>query len=350
MRVIRILFFSILFAGIAVGLSAQEKVYPKKGDGVTTLLRRYKRNTVEHHKQFLELNKGKFGKKDALIMGVAYTLPPKKITASSPASNRPKAASSTTTASPTQSGNKGYEPLFGPKLAHYDIISSELKGATFYLVGGHGGPDPGATARFENHTLHEDEYAYDIILRLARNLMMRGAKVHIIIQDKVDGIRDGRLLANSKRETCMGAAIPLNQTARLKQRSDKINQLYNKNKSGYHRAIFVHIDSRSNHQKIDVFFYHTESSPSKKLANTMRTTFTNKYNRHQPGRGFTGTVSKRNLYVLRNTEPVGIYAELANIQNVSDLRRIIQVDNRQALANWMCEGFVTDYNQYKKGR
>jgi hexosaminidase len=52
-------------------------------------------------------------------------------------------------------------------------------------------------------------------LRLARNLMQEGAEVHIIIQDAKDGIRDSRYLSNSKRETCMGDAIPLNQVARL---------------------------------------------------------------------------------------------------------------------------------------
>ena len=69
--------------------------------------------------------------------------------------------------------------------------------------------------------LHEDEYAYDVALRLARNLMEEGAKVYIIIQDAKDGIRDDQYLNNSKRETCMGAPIPLNQVARLRQRCEE---------------------------------------------------------------------------------------------------------------------------------
>ena len=323
-------------------LYAQEKVYPKNGDGIMTLLRRHNRGGVEYQKQFIKINKSKLGKNNSLIMGVAYTLPPLRGTTTSSSKENTTASASS---KPAQ--GKGREPLFGSKLAQYDITSSELKGATFYLVSGHGGPDPGATARFENHTLHEDEYAYDIMLRLARNLMMKGAKVHIIIQDAVDGIRDGRLLSNSKRETCMGAPIPLGQTDRLKQRSDKINELHRKAGSGYSRAIFIHIDSRSKHKQVDVFFYHTSSTASKRLANIMKNTFAGKYDRFQPGRGFSGTISERKLYVLRNTTPVAIYAELGNIQNASDLRRIVQKDNRQALANWMCEAFVMDYKQYK---
>lgn len=76
-----------------------------------------------------------------------------------------------------------YEPLFGKKYASYAVTSSSLKGATFYLVSGHGGPDPGCIGKYRGKELHEDEYAYDIILRLGRELMKRGAKVHFIIQD-----------------------------------------------------------------------------------------------------------------------------------------------------------------------
>mgnify|MGYP003441365107 CR=1 FL=1 len=36
----------------------------------------------------------------------------------------------------------GKEPLFGKAMASYQIVSNELSGACFYLVGGHRGPDP----------------------------------------------------------------------------------------------------------------------------------------------------------------------------------------------------------------
>ena len=224
-----------------------------------------------------------------------------------------------------------------------------MKGCCFYLVSGHGGPDPGAIGKMGNVELHEDEYAYDVMLRLARNLMMKGAKVHIIIQDAKDGIRNDRFLNNTKRETCMGAPIPFNQVRRLEQRSEKINSLFKKDKELYKRAIFMHIDSRSKSHQTDVFFYYQDkNSESKHLAKTMKSTFEHKYNRHQPGRGFTGTVGQRGLYVLRKTTPPSVFVELGNIQNSFDQKRFILSDNRQALANWLCEGFVTDYKRYKK--
>ena len=242
----------------------------------------------------------------------------------------------------------GKEPLFGKALATYPITSRELAGATFYLVGGHGGPDPGAIGKYQEHDLHEDEYAYDIVLRLGRELLMRGAKVHFIIQDKKDGIRNEAILKNSKRETCMGKEIPLDQVARLRQRSQKIDQLYKKDKAAYKRAIFVHVDSRSQGKQTDVYFYHAPGSKQgKRLAERMRNTLESKYKRHQPGRGFKGTVSERNLYVLRNTQPAGVYLELGNIRNPRDQQRLVLENNRQALANWIAQAIIADYKAKK---
>lgn len=135
-------------------------------------------------------------------LGVKYVLPP----LSKPVGNGKKTIN---------------EPLFGKALASVKVTSNRLQGACFYVVSGHGGPDPGAIGRIGKIELHEDEYAYDVALRLARNLMQEGAEVRIIIQDAKDGIRDDKYLSNSKRETCMGAPIPLNQVARLRQRCAK---------------------------------------------------------------------------------------------------------------------------------
>ncbi len=240
------------------------------------------------------------------------------------------------------------EPLFGKASASYNITSSSLKGASFYLVSGHGGPDPGCIGKYKGHNLHEDEYAYDIILRLGRELLKRGAKVHFIIQDAKDGIRNTYVLNNSKRETCMGKKIPLNQVERLQQRCNAVNRLYRKDRSNYKRAVFIHVDSRSRSKQTDVFFYHApKSTLGKRLVTEVQGTFRSKYQKFQPNRGFDGTVSERNLFVLRNTTPVAIFLELGNIQNAQDQKRLVIPDNRQALANWITEAIVADYKVSK---
>ena len=327
--------FALFFTIFCVNrLQAQEKAFPKKGEGITLFLKRHNRTGISYQKQFIELNKNKLGKGNTLRIGVKYTLPPLQ--------------GKEAVASAIKRAN--YEPLFGKELASYKVTSSELKGACFYLVSGHGGPDPGAIGRIGKIELHEDEYAYDIVLRLARNLMTKGAKVHIIIQDAKDGIRDDSYLSNSKRETCMGDAIPLNQVQRLQQRCNKINALYLKDRKNYSycRAIFIHVDSRSKGKQTDVFFYHSnKKAVSKRLANNMKDTFESKYGKHQPNRGFSGTVSGRNLYVLSHTTPASVFVELGNIQNSFDQRRLVINSNRQALAKWLMEGFLKDYKEKK---
>lgn len=242
------------------------------------------------------------------------------------------------------------EPLFGKKAQTYKVTSNSLKGAVFYLVSGHGGPDPGCIGRYKGKELHEDEYAYDIVLRLGRELLQRGAKVYFIIQDKKDGIREAYILNNSKRETCMGRKIPLNQIERLNQRCEAINRVHRKERRArYKRAIFVHVDSRSRRNQTDVFFYHAPGSKyGERLAKSIQSTFRAKYKKFQPNRGFDGTVSARSLHVLRNTTPIGVFLEVGNIQNPKDQKRLVIPDNRQAMAKWITEAIEKDYKRSKK--
>jgi N-acetylmuramoyl-L-alanine amidase len=331
----RWLFLFIICFCLSFSVFSQEKSIPRKGEGIHSFLLRNNRPPQKYTNEFIELNKHKLGKNNSLILGVSYELPSLK-KASTP--NNKKL------------GSKHKEPLFGKIREEYTIESLALSGACYFLVSGHGGPDPGAIAKVDGKELHEDEYAYDIMLRLAKNLMEHGATVHIIIQDKDDGIRDGKYLKNSNSETCMGEPIPRNQAARLRQRSNTINLLSQKATEKYQRAIFIHLDSRKHKNQIDVFFYHKPQSViGEKFANNVRNTIESQYKRFQPNRGFSGTVSERNnLYVLNATRPVSIFAELGNMQNAFDQRRYIQEDNRQALANWLLRGFIKDYEDSKK--
>ena len=357
-----LLFLVFLFSGTT--LWAQQKATPKAGEGISSFLLRHNRSPKKYYDDFIELNKQKLGKNNVLKVGMTYVIPPvKKSTTASAKTTSAKNTGARNTASEsagikqpsskaksTKIGTTINEPLFGKQLANVKVTSNRLAGACFYVVSGHGGPDPGAIGKVGRYELHEDEYAYDIALRLARNLMQEGAEVHIIIQDAKDGIRDDSYLSNSKRETCMGYANTLNQVQRLQQRCDKINALYRKDRKNhsYCRAIFIHVDSRSKGKQTDVFFYYSnKKGDSKRLANNMKDTFESKYGKHQPNRGFSGTVSGRNLYVLSHTTPASVFVELGNIQNAFDQRRLVMNSNRQALAKWLMEGFLKDYKEKK---
>ncbi len=320
-RILLVVFIGIIFLHV----QAQTKsniIYSeaKKGEGLYAFFKRNNLKTEDLRKQFFDLNKNKLGKNKTLLIGVKYILPETKTFI--------------------------YEPLYGKDRERFEVESKDLKGAVFYLVSGHGGPDPGAIGKYGNKSLAEDEYAYDITLRLAKKLQENGAIVKMIIEDKNDGIRDMSYLPMDKDETCQSKPIPAEQNNRLKQRTKEVNALYFKNKPSYQRCIIIHVDSRSKGKAIDVFFYHApKSKTGKKAAESILKVFNNKYKHHQPSRGYSGVVTSRNLYLLRKTYPPAIYVELGNIRNYRDQQRFIIENNRQALANWMYEGLLNDFKE-----
>jgi len=237
-----------------------------------------------------------------------------------------------------------YLPLFGEKHKNITIKSNDLKNKVYYLVTGHGGPDPGAMCTDCPETLCEDEYAYDVCLRLAKNLLEQGATVHMIIRDKNDGIRDGTYLPCDKDEVCIDSPIPLRQKVRLQQRASAINnlyQMYRKKGISEQIAVMIHVDSRGKNKRQDPFFYYYKGSKSsKKLAKNMHATFEKKYDTYQKNRGYDGYYSHRGLYMLYNTLPTAVFVELANIKNKKDRTRILKKENRQVLADWLYDGLV----------
>ena len=242
-----------------------------------------------------------------------------------------------------------YVPLMGKG---YDIVHVEdlsLSGQVYYIISGHGGPDPGAVCSDCPSKMCEDEYAYDVALRLARDLMQHGATVHMIVQDKNDGIRDEQYLACDNDEKLMGEdLIPLSQKRRLQDRVDEVNSLYKKYKKKgvkVQKAIEIHVDSRSKGTRQDVFFYYNANNKgSIKMAENTQNVFASKYEQHQKDRGYKGFVEDRGIYMVRNLKPDLLFVELANIRNESDQKRLIINTNRQALANWLFEGIRKPVN------
>ena len=337
-----------LFLFATVDISAQDTnivtFTAKNGDSVYKILQQNGLTEIGCFEKFVELNAQRLGKNNTLIIGRKYILPgqlplqpdiPDTIKVIEP--ENPPAKMIT-------------EPLFGKRLEHVEIIDQQLRGAAFYLVSGHGGPDPGAMGKIGSNILCEDEYAYDVTLRLGRELLTHGAKVYFIVRDPHDGIRNELFLKNSKDEVCYpDKEIPLNQVERLKQRVEAINTLNrNETPGSYKRCIEIHIDARATKKNIDIFFYHNAGSKfGERLATTMRNSIERKYQLKQPGRGYSGDVSTRRLYMLEKTIPTAVFIELGNINHARDQQRLIFENNRQALARWMCDGVMEDFQKSK---
>ena len=234
--------------------------------------------------------------------------------------------------------------IFGEAYAQVKRKDSRLAGQVFYLVSGHGGPDPGAVGRKRDHTLCEDEYAYDVVLRLARAIIEHGGVPYVVVRDEDDGIRDEEYLACDQDETVWGGdPLPRDQRLRLAQRSDVINELARERAGVPQTCIVVHVDSRHAEAQTDLFFYHQRGdAASEGLAEEMRATMRRNYRRHGRTREYQGTVSTRDLHMLREVDVPTVYIELGNIQHAFDQKRVLKASNRQALAKWFAEGLVRE--------
>ncbi|MFK7814073.1 MAG: N-acetylmuramoyl-L-alanine amidase, partial [Maribacter sp.] len=211
-KIVSLLFF------ILVGLASNAQdslvsVTAEKGDGILSLLRKQGVNPYSLYDDFIEMNIENLRDSVHLFEGRSYRIPVAKLDTVAIVSTIQEKSTEI-----KKIESESYS-IFGEKHAAVLSKSEKLKGAVYYLVSGHGGPDPGAMGTYAGKSLAEDEYAYDITLRLAKELLAHGADVYIIIQDPNDGIRDERILEIDHDEVAYGdKVIPLNQTARLRQR------------------------------------------------------------------------------------------------------------------------------------
>ncbi|MFD2791111.1 N-acetylmuramoyl-L-alanine amidase [Arenibacter sp. H213] len=339
-RTYRLLWMLGLVSLYGFSQTSVNTVIAEKGDGIYSLLRKHGMSPAEHYGHFIALNKANLWDSIQLFEGREYILPPVEVDSVVVEASIQKKSTEI-----KEIPNVLEEGIFGKEHSLVTIRSNKLKGAVYYLISGHGGPDPGAVAIYDGKMIAEDEYAYDITLRLAKELMSHGAETFIIVRDPNDGIRDYKVLEIDRDEVVYpNEEIPLNQLQRLKQRVDVVNKLYLENSGKYQRLIVTHVDSRSKGQNIDVFFYHHEKSKNgKHLAESIHKTFLNKYREYQPNRSYEGTFGDRSgLYLVKNTLPAMAYIEIGNIKNKKDQRRILDTDNRQALAKWISEGVILD--------
>lgn len=335
----------LLFFGMSLSCFAQDSLHTvvaEKGDGILSLLRKQGVDPYANYENFIAMNIDNLRDSIHLYAGRKYRIPPADLDTVTvvDAIQRKK------------SKLKNIEtmeiPILGKDNSTVLIKSNRLAGTVYYLISGHGGPDPGAMGKYGGKTISEDEYAYDITLRLARELISNGAMVYVIIRDENDGIRDDRILEIDYDEVAyQNKAIPLNQVERLKQRVDIVNGLYQRHRGMYQRLIVTHVDSRSVGQNIDVFFYHHEKSKNgKRLAESIHKTFENNYKKYQPNRVYSGSFEDRtSLYLVKKTHPAMTFIEVGNIRNKKDQRRIVVPENREALAKWIAEGVLLDYEE-----
>lgn len=244
---------------------------------------------------------------------------------------------------------RGPYHLFGKRYSQVPLKSTELQGKVFYIVSGHGGNDTGAIGKRGHNILCEDEYTYDVALRLARQLVAHGATPYVIVRDPDDGIRDENFIGSTQDKNEVywnNVPIPTSHRERLHTRMKVIDTLYRKHgEATDQRIIFLHVDSRPDaSEQVDVYFLNKRNDKTGRLLSTsIRNVFTSKYStRNRP---YHGKVKSNNwLFVHRYSNHIpSTFIELGNINNPLDQQRITLSSNREALATWITEGVLGSF-------
>lgn len=342
----------LILAHLSHGQQDHKEVMAVQGDGIYSLLRNSGLDPKKYLVPFIELNKENLSSENGLFIGRIYKLPNtnEKVEKADEEVVVPDSIDVRTVKATEVLEKRNYD-IFGKDYSTVLVESRQLEGAVFYLISGHGGPDPGAVERYNGTLITEDEYAYDVTLRLARKLISNGALVYLITRDANDGIRDESILpVDHDERTYPDRKIPRSQVLRLRQRVTAANELYDKySYKPYQRIIETHVDSRSKGENIDVFFYYHENSKyGKRLADNLQNTFKEKYARYQPNRKYYGTIEPRSsLYSLKYSKAPAVYVEIGNLKNTRDQRRILDWENRDAIAKWIADGVIKDFKEGK---
>ncbi|MEK7600807.1 MAG: N-acetylmuramoyl-L-alanine amidase [Patescibacteria group bacterium] len=216
-----------------------------------------------------------------------------------------------------------------------------LYGWMIVLDPGHGGSDPGASGMFSGQRVVEDEYVYDVALRVQRIIKSMGGVAVLTIQDKKTGERslpaqevfpDEGEEVYTARTTVVRAG-----TWGLNQRLVFGNSWYRKYPKHHRAWISIHFDVVGRKKEIEGVRIIKGGSKSNQLAETLWGSFAERkwLREHAPVvQNGDRQYGLRSLHILNggNKFQEKVLIELGNFNNTADVWRVRNPVTREAYA------------------
>lgn len=228
-----------------------------------------------------------------------------------------------------------------------------LKGWRIVLDPGHGGIDPGAivsnmAGKKQRVYVVEDEYVYDIALRMYKELRLLGAEVTLtvispnhLIRDnlpaKTTFVHEKNEVYNDERYNRRNSEKVRPRSANLSQRVRVANRFVKGARKGRSLFVSLHADNTPGRPMGPLVIYHRRrgriDSRSRSFARVMRSAL------HQPS--LPAQDRGRNLAVLRNNlAHAEILVEVHNVHHENEAYRIRYHKNRQHHAKKIVKGIL----------
>lgn len=311
--------FCLVFPTFILGQDNYLTVVAQQGDGIFSILRKEGLNPAKYYEAFVTLNEENLRNGSELHLGRTYRIPP--------AEDSFKKTGINIALESKQEG-----AIFEEELAQLNHKSEKLKDAVIYLISGSDLLDETPT----NNSVTEE-----INKRLAKELIVHGAKVYMISSEKERiPVKSGNL-ENGATE---GAMAGLEQ---MQDYLETINKKFLQHSGKYQRLLITRVKGEITNSYCDVSIYHhVASKDGKRIANNIQNLFQEQSIARKTVDQYKEIFTdKHNLYLAKNALPAITLIELetSSEKSLANKNTMIVRSNKALFTDLIANGVLNDY-------
>ena len=311
--------FCLVFPTVLLGQNSYTTVIAQRGDGIFSILRKEGLNPAKYYAEFVALNEENLRNGSELHLGRTYRIPLAEDSFKKTGIN-------------IALDSKEEGAIFEEELAQLNHKSEKLKDAVIYLISG---------SDLLDETPTNNRVTEEINKRLAKELIVHGAKVYVISSEKKTiPTKSGNL----KNDTSEGAMADL---AQMQDYLGTINKKFLQHPGKYQRLLITRVKGEITDTYCDVSIYHhVASKDGKRIANNIQNLFQEQsITRKTVDQYKEIFTDKHNLYLAKNALPAITLIELetSSEKSLANKNTMILRSNKALFTDLIANGVLNDY-------